>query len=81
MVSAVENFSELRIGVLTIFAEAQAWAHDTLHSVLAERAALSALAHNRGRKTKQKPRTLSTSTGAVRNRAWRARQKKAGLAA
>ncbi len=47
---------DLQLGVLTVFAEAQAWAHEMIHGSLAERAALSARAHNRGRSEAQKPK-------------------------
>lgn len=70
-----ETFSELRIGVLMIFAEAQAWAHNELTSALAERRALSARAHNRGRVSARR-QALSSTPSAVRNRARRAQLKK-----
>lgn len=73
MVTGPESFSELRIGVLTIFAEAQAWAHGVIDSAMAERAALSARAHNKGRV--RTPRVLKTDPHSVRNRVFYARKK------
>lgn len=73
MVRAVESYSDLRLGVLTIFAEAQAWAHGMIDSAMAERAALSARAHNKGRV--RTPRALKTDPHSVRNRALYARKK------
>jgi hypothetical protein len=93
VVIAVEDFSELRLGVLMIFAEAQAWAHTAIDKALAERAALSAAAHNRGRTAAQKlkepkaqkvapaPRAILTREQRnARRQKWRELNRKAGRA-
>lgn len=76
---APESAAELKLGVLFIFAEAQAWAHGLLDSAMAERAALSAEAHNSGRprKTRGARAHLGKAHHTARKKAWFEKNKKA----